>query len=163
VAEEQATPEKETKPEAPTKETKAKGNGKADLGKRFVAAIIDVAIAFVVGLIPIIGGLIGAAYMLLRDGFAFDFMDHRSLGKKLMKLRPVTLDGTPVDINVSIKRNWVFAVPLVLMVIPIIGWVLAPIIGVAIGIIECVLVLTDEEGRRMGDKIANTKVIEVSD
>lgn len=152
-------------PEAkPEKVTKPKANGKADLGKRFLAALIDGVLSGIVSaIIPFVGGLIGAAYMLLRDGFEFDFMDHRSLGKKLLKLRPVTLDGTPVDINVSIKRNWVFAVPLVLMVIPILGWVLAPIIGVVIGIIECVLVLTDPEGRRWGDKFANTKVIEVSD
>jgi uncharacterized RDD family membrane protein YckC len=157
-----ATPEKETKPEAkPAPAPTPKGNGKADLGKRIVAVIIDAACAFVVGLIPIIGGLIGAAYLLLRDGFEFDFMDQRSLGKKLMKLRPVLVDGGKVDLVVSIKRNWILAIPSILMVIPVLGWIAAPFIGLAIGIIEFILVITDPEGRRIGDKLAGTKVIEV--
>lgn len=159
-----ATPEKEAPKEAkPEAAPKPKGNGKADLGKRIVAAIIDAACAFVVGLIPIIGGLIGAAYLLLRDGFEFDFMDQRSLGKKLMKLRPVLLDGGKVDLVVSIKRNWILAIPSILMVIPVLGWIAAPFIGLAIGIIELILVITDPEGRRIGDKLAGTKVVEVEE
>ena len=163
-----ATPEKEapkeTKPEAAPK---PKGDGKADLGKRFLAALIEAACAFVVGLIPIIGGLIGAAYLLLRDGFEFDFMDHRSIGKKVMKLRPVLLDGGKTDMTASIKRNWMFALGglvQVLMFIPVVGWALIPVVGVIsliLAIIEIVLILTDPEGRRLGDKIAGTKVIEV--
>jgi uncharacterized RDD family membrane protein YckC len=154
---------------APRKETATKGNGKADLGKRFVAGLIDAAIAVVIGFIPLIGGLIGAAYWLLRDGFDFEFMSHRSLGKKVMKLRPVTLDGSPVDLVVSIKRNWMFAlggIVQMLMFIPVIGWALIPVVGVIaliLAIIEIILVLTDPEGRRLGDKIANTKVIEVTE
>jgi uncharacterized RDD family membrane protein YckC len=87
--------------------TTQNSSGKADLTKRAVALIIDGLIAGAIGRIPFIGGLIGAAYMLTRDGFEFDFMDHRSLGKKLMKLRPVRLDGKPVDIETSMRRNWV--------------------------------------------------------
>ncbi len=154
-------------PATPEQGTKTKTEGKADLGKRFIAAIIDAAMAFVVGLIPIIGGFVGAAYMLLRDGFDFDFMDHRSIGKKLMKLRPVMLDGGTVDITVSIKRNWMFALGALiqaLMFIPIAGWALIPVVAAAsiiLVIIEIILVITDEQGRRLGDKIANTRVIEV--
>jgi len=160
MADEQATPQQESKP---------KGDGKADLGKRFVAALIDAAIAVVIGFIPIIGGIISAAYWLLRDGMDFDFMKKRSLGKKVMKLRPVTLDGSPVDMVVSIKRNWMFAlggIVQLLMFIPVIGWALIPVVGVIaliLAIIEIILVLTDPEGRRMGDKIAGTKVIEVAE
>jgi uncharacterized RDD family membrane protein YckC len=155
MAEGQATPEQETKP---------KGDEKADLGKRAAAVIIDWVIAWIIAIIiPFIGGLIGAAYMLLRDGFEINFMDHRSLGKKLLKLRPVTLDGSPVDIAVSVKRNWVFAIGPVLMIFPVIGWVLGSIVGFIIGLVEIILVLTDEEGRRMGDKLANTKVVEVEE
>ena len=140
------------------------GNGKADLGKRAAAVIIDWVIAWVVAIIiPFVGGLIAAAYMLLRDGFEVNFMDRRSLGKKLMKLRPVTLDGSPVDITVSVKRNWVFAIGPVLMIFPVVGWVFGSIVGIIIGIIEVVLVFSDEEGRRMGDKLANTKVVEVEE
>ena len=136
---------------------------KADLGKRFVAILIDGIISGVVGLIPVIGGLVGAAYMLVRDGLELDFMDYRSIGKKVMKLRPVRVDGQTMDISASIKRNIPFAIGPVIMVIPVLGWVLGPIVAIIIGIIESILVLTDAEGRRMGDKLADTKVIEVSD
>ena len=60
---------------------------KADLGKRFLAVLIDAGIAVVVSFVPVIGGLAAAAYWLIRDGLALDFMDHRSVGKKLMDLR----------------------------------------------------------------------------
>ncbi len=141
--------------------------GKADLGKRFVAAIIDAVVGVVVGLVPYIGGFVGAAYWLLRDGLEFEFMDQRSIGKKLMKLRPVTLDGSPMDMLASAKRNWMFAlggVISILIFIPIIGWLLiipVGLVSLALGIVELVLVIVDPEGRRLGDKIANTKVIEV--
>jgi uncharacterized RDD family membrane protein YckC len=142
---------------------------KADLGKRFIAMLIDVLIAIVIGLIPIVGGLIGAAYLLLRDGFDYEFMDHRSIGKKLMKLRPVRMDNQPLDINTSVKRNWMFALGALvqaLFFIPVLGWVLIPVVGLAslvIGIVEIVLVVTNPEGIRWGDKLAATKVIEESE
>lgn len=142
--------------------------GKADLSKRFIAGIIDAVIAFAIGLIPFIGGLIGAAYWLVRDGMELDFMDHRSVGKKLVKLRPVTLDGSPVDIMVSVKRNWMFALGGIgqLLIFTIVGILLAiPLFFVMLllVIVEVVLVLTDAQGRRLGDKIANTIVIEVDE
>ena len=37
------------------------------------------------------------------------------------------------------------------------------VISLILVIIEIILVLTDPEGRRMGDKIAGTKVIEVAE
>ena len=145
------------------------GGGKADVGKRAIALIIDGVIAGVVGIIPIIGGLVGVAYILVRDGLEYEFMDHRSIGKKLMKLRPVRLDGGKVDIETSIKRNWMFALGVVIqifMYIPIFRWLLIPLLSLAaavIGIMEIVFVLKDAEGRRWGDQLANTKVIEVKD
>ena len=136
-----------------------------DLGKRAIAAIIDAVIAMVVGLVPIAGGIAATAYWLLRDGMDLDFMDHRSIGKKVMKLRPVTLDGQPLDLATSVKRNWMFALGGLtqFFAMTIIGLVLAIPLGLiafVIGIVEIVLVLTDAEGRRMGDKMARTRVIE---
>ncbi len=155
--------------------SKPKTNGKADLGKRIPAALIDGLLVFIVGIIPLIGGLVGAAYMLLRDGLDLEFMDHRSIGKKLMKLRPVAVDGGTVDINTSIRRNWMFSlVPLSQAIgssYILLGWrlmwslrgfrMLLIWAGAIIGIIEIVLLITDVQGRRWGDKLAGTKVIEV--
>ena len=142
---------------------------KADLVKRFVAAIIDGAVAAVVGMIPVIGGLVGLTYILLRDGFEFDFMDYRSVGKKLMKLRPVKDDGTRMTLRDSFQRNWplVFgSLVQILIFIPVIGWILIPFValaGLALGIAEIVLVFTNPEGRRWGDRLAGTKVVEVTE
>ncbi|MHB1224164.1 MAG: RDD family protein [Gemmatimonadaceae bacterium] len=141
--------------------------GKADLGKRFIAAVIDGVIGFGIGLIPFVGGLIAAAYWLVRDGLEIEFMDRRSIGKKVMKLRPVRLDGLPMDIPTSVRRNWMFAlggVIQMLMFIPILGWLLmipVAIVAIALGLLELYKVVTDPQGRRLGDGMAGTRVIEV--
>jgi uncharacterized protein involved in cysteine biosynthesis len=143
--------------------------GKADLGKRFIAHIIDSVAAYVIGLVPIIGGIAGAAYFVCRDGLEVDFMDRRSLGKKIMKLRPVRLDGQPMDLETSARRNWMWGIGALislLLYIPILGWILIPvvaIIAVAIGLYEVYKVITDDEGIRWGDQLANTKVVEVAE
>ena len=150
---------------------------KADIGKRFIAALIDavpaIVLGFLFGLIPwiggIIGGLLAGGWWLVRDGLELDFADRRSLGKKLMKLRPVRLDGQPMNVETSIKRNLplaAYCVGYILWVVPVLGHLLSiPIfmIGGLISLVEAVLVITDPEGRRMGDKLGATKVIEVSD
>ena len=133
---------------------------KADLGKRIIAALIDGLIAGVVGFIPIIGGLAGAAYMLVRDGLELDFMDGRSIGKKAMGIRPVQLDGSAMDISASVKRNIPCAIAPLIMIVPILGWIIGPPVGLVIAVIELVLVLTDQDGRRMGDKFAGTMVVD---
>ncbi len=138
-------------------------SGKADLGKRIIAAIIDGLISGVLGLIPVAGGLVGAAYMLVRDGLDIEFMNMQSLGKKVMKLRAIRVDGQPMDLASSVKRNIPFAIGPIIMIVPILGWIIGPLVALIIGIIEIVLVLTDDEGRRMGDRFAETKVIEVQE
>jgi uncharacterized RDD family membrane protein YckC len=141
---------------------------KADIGKRFIAALIDGLLAGVVSLIPVFGGIVAAAYILVRDGLELDFMDRRSIGKKLIKLRPIRLDGQPMDVGVSVRRNvplCIGAVGGVFWVIPVLGWIIAVLLGVValiIGLVEAILVITDPEGRRWGDKLAGTKVVEVA-
>lgn len=144
----------------------ARTAGKADSGKRVVAALIDFAIAYLIGFIPF-GGTIGILYILLRDGLPFD--SSGSFGKKIMKLRPVRLDGKPMTLETSFKRNWTLvfgSVVQVLLFIPIIGWALIPLVAVAaviLYILEVVLVFLDPQGRRLGDRMAGTKVVEVGE
>jgi len=156
--------------------TAAPAAAKADLAKRFIAFLIDVIPAIIVGiifgLIPFIGGpiagIVVGGWWLVRDGLDLDFADKRSIGKKIMKLRPVRLDGQPMDINTSVKRNIpiaIYCVGYLLWVVPVLGHLVSlPIfaIGGIINLIEAVLVATDAEGRRWGDKMAGTKVIEVA-
>lgn len=139
---------------------------KADLTRRAIAIIIDFVIASILGIIPTVGWLLGGAYLLLRDGLDVDYLRGRSLGKTLMKLRPVRLDGQPMDLITSIKRNWVFAMGLIvtaLSLIPIFGWLLIPFVVIAwpiLIIVEVIRVLTNPRGRRWGDLLAGTVVIE---
>ena len=154
-----------TPAETSTETTESVEPKTADVGKRAVAAIIDAVIAMVVGLVPIAGGIAATAYWLVRDGMDLDFMDHRSIGKKLVKIRPVTLDGQPPDIMTSVKRNWMFALAGVaqFFAMTIIGLVIAIPLGLiafVIGIVEVVLIVVDQDRRRIGDKMAGTRVIE---
>jgi uncharacterized RDD family membrane protein YckC len=135
---------------------------KADLMKRFVAFFIDYCIAYFIGFVPFIGGLAGMAYMLLRDGFEWDFMKHRSLGKTLLKLKIVVLEGenkTP-DLSISVQRNWILTIPLALMIIPFIGWLLIFPALIIIYLMEGLKVINSSDGRRYGDTAAKTIVIE---
>lgn len=139
--------------------------GKPDTVTRFLAFFIDAVIVAIVGLVPVVGGLVGIVYVLTRDGLAYDFMDGRSIGKKLMKLRPVRLDGGPMDVRTSVARNWPLAfgsLTQALIFIPVIGWILIPFVGLAgvvFVVIEIVRVVTNPEGRRWGDALADTRVI----
>ncbi|NKB90016.1 MAG: hypothetical protein GKS06_17530 [Acidobacteria bacterium] len=139
---------------------------KADVGKRVLAALIDCGIAIVMAFVPGVGQLLGSAYMILRDGLDLDFMNHRSIGKQVMKLHVETVDGAPLELMTSVKRNWIFAIgPLVplVFIIPLLGLLLFPFLAfasLALGITELVPALTDAEGRRLGDKWANTIVVE---
>ena len=155
--------------ESPTPEPDA--TGKPDAVKRFIAMLIDgiisAVLSFAVGIISsILGGIVAAVYWVVRDGLDVDFMKHRSLGKKVMKLNVVRLDGKPMDLETSVKRNWMFgfgAISSILIYIPILGWILilvGSLIALCIGLYECYKVLTDKEGRRWGDELAGTKVID---
>jgi uncharacterized RDD family membrane protein YckC len=156
-----------TPPATPSPSPSPAIGGKPDTVARFLAYLIDAVAVYAVGMVPVIGGLVGIAYVLARDGLEYDFMDRRSIGKKIMKLRPVRLDGQPMDLRTSFMRNWpltIGSLAQVLLYIPVVGWVLLPFVaiaGVVIAVLEVVRVLTDPEGRRWGDLLAGTKVVVV--
>lgn len=136
---------------------------KAPIGKRVVAYIIDVVIIFVLAFainiaVAILGFVLGYVsnalsglsmllmfpamlvpfgYMLFRDGLG----SGRSMGKKFMKLKVVKETGAKCSYVDSLLRNVVALVPVV-------------------GIIELIIPFIDEEGKRFGDKIAKTQVVE---
>lgn len=137
---------------------------KPDPLRRVVAVFIDGLIVWVVALVPVIGGLIGAAYMLTRDTLMYSLTQqeewkNRSIGKKLMGLEVVMLDGGELDWADSAKRNLTLTIGSIISIIPVIGWFLGFVLALVLGIIELVLTLTDDAGRRYGDRWAGTQVI----
>lgn len=160
--EEEKIEEEVKKVEEEVKEEAVVSYKKADVVKRIVAYLIDAIPAGIVSLIPVVG-LVGGAYMLLRDGF--DFMQNRSLGKIAVNLKPIVVEtGANCDLQTSIKRNWPLSIGPFLTAIPGIGWgfsVLLFIPSLIYVVIEAVLVFTDDKGLRLGDKMAGTQVIEL--
>lgn len=157
----------ETTAEAPKTSSTSDYAAKADLGKRFLAHLIDSIIAGVIGslvglLVPTLGGMVGACYYLFRDGLDFEFMDLRSIGKRVMGLRVVRLDGEMMDLETSMRRNWVFAlsglVPTAFFFQSIAG--LLSIAGTVLFFYEVYRVINDPAGVRWGDELAETQVIE---
>ena len=128
---------------------------KVEVFTRVIAALIDGVMSAVVGFIPVIGAIVGAAYMLLKDGL----FEGQSVGKKVMKLQVITESGSKADFAVSAKRNFIFAIPVIIMIIPILGWIVAPILSLVILIVELMKVMNEPKGRRLGDIWAGTQVI----
>lgn len=125
-----------------------------------VSAIVPGSIFTKIWIGALVGGLAGGAYMLLRDGLDLDFMKGRSLGKKIIKLRPERLDGSPMTLETSIKRNWTLSLGY-LGAVPAVGWILG-LASLGLVVYEIYKVLTDPAGRRWGDELAGTKVVETA-
>ena len=127
---------------------------KAQVLNRGIAKLIDVFIVAAADqMIVPVGFLAGLAYILIADGFA----GGRSIGKRLIGLQTVLPDRREsAGFRESIIRNLPFAVAQLAFAIPYVGW----IVSVAIMALEGVLVIGNEQGRRLGDEIAGTQVLD---
>ena len=128
---------------------------KAQILNRGIARLIDLYIVAAAAqmLVPV-GFLGGLAYILIADGFS----GGRSIGKRLIGLQTV-LPGQreAAGFRESIIRNIPFAVAQVAFAVPYVGW----LISVAIIAFEAILILGNEQGRRFGDEVAGTQVLDV--
>lgn len=127
---------------------------KAQVLNRFIAKMIDLFIAAAAAeVIAPVGFLAGISYLLAADGFA----GGRSVGKRLIGLQTI-LPHTrePAGFRESIIRNIPFAVAMLVFGIPYIGWIAAA----AIVSFEAVLIIGNEQGRRLGDELAGTQVLD---
>ncbi len=127
---------------------------KAQVLNRGIAKLIDLLIVAAAGQIFVpVGFLGGMAYILIADGFA----GGRSIGKRLIGLQTVLPDRREaIGFRESIIRNLPFAVAQLAFAIPYVGWLLAA----AIIAFEAVLVFGNEQGRRLGDEVAGTQVLD---
>lgn len=151
---------------------------KADEAKRIVACAMDFGIALVLYFLLryLLGSFIAcfaaAAFLLVRDSASIDIFDGVSPGKKMVGLKVVMNGDESCDHVASIKRNltiasyFLLAPPLVIFfaLIPLVdrqmGYVAAFLIAcLAVGM-ELYEVMTDKKGLRLGDLLADTRVIE---
>ena len=144
----------------------------APMNTRIIAALIDLAVAFAVylaifvmtfvvnmvmphflawmltSLLSVLR-ILALAYMVCRDSLPF-LGGGQSVGKMVMKLKAVTLDGK------SLVNNWEAAL------IRNISFVIPPL-----PLVELIILITregkPEQGRRLGDEWAKTKVVIAED
>ena len=138
---------------------------KAASFNRVIARTLDFIIVMaLLEIVPGLGYFAGLAYLLLSDGL----FHGRSVGKKLMGLRVgVSYDhGNMISesgYKESVYRNFPFAVAYLLAGIvwniPVLGGILSFIIVAAVLVFEGLVMLGSENGRRLGDEIANTQVV----
>ena len=128
---------------------------KAQVLNRGIAKLIDLFIVAAVGQVFMpVGFLGGLAYILIADGFA----GGRSIGKRLIGLQTVRPDRREAaGFRESIIRNLPIAVAHVAFAVPYVGWV----VSAAIIAFEAVLIIGNEQGRRLGDEVAGTQVLDV--
>jgi len=102
---------------------------------------------YIFGILLIVGGIIWAlTYNFIKDGIG----KGQSYGKRAAGLMVVDLkDNTPCSKGKSALRNLIWTA---LNMIPYIGWLIEPIV-----------VLANDKGRRLGDLAANTQVITVKE
>ena len=127
---------------------------KAQVLNRGIAKLIDLFVVVAASqVIPPVGFFGGLAYILVADGFS----GGRSIGKRLIGLQTVLTDRrTAAGFRESIIRNLPFAVAQVAFAVPYVGW----LVSVAIIAFEAVLLLGNEQGRRLGDEVAGTQVLD---
>jgi uncharacterized RDD family membrane protein YckC len=138
---------------------------KASLFGRMLAHLADlfiggfpllmILVALLTGFVAGIGGTAGTVVL----GVAFAWMLYylfakdgggQSIGKKIFNLRVINATtNEPCSTSESIVRQLDL---FFLQLIPVIGWLVEPIVALA-----------SEDGRRLGDRAAGTQVIEVRD
>lgn len=126
---------------------------------RVIGKSIDLLIVIALASVPLYPAspLAAFLYILICDGLK----GGQSLGKRVVGLGVVnTLTGKESDFRDSIVRNSTVAVPVLFFMVPLVGWILWIVIGIPILAIELYLMTRLEQQARLGDTMADTKVID---
>ena len=135
---------------------------KTGILNRVIARSIDlIIVAALLEVVPRAGFFAGIIYLLIADGL----FGGRSIGKKLIGIKVVLKDsGNACGYKESIFRNFIFAVGLLLCglfsKVPLLGGVFMIVVPVFILLFEGLILLGSENGMRIGDELAKTRVIE---
>ena len=127
----------------------------ASLLLRVFAKILDFVLIAAMGeIIPKAGFYSGVSYLLISDGL----FEGRSIGKFLIGLRVIsTAHNGPCSMRESIVRNALLGAGLLLFKLPWIGWIFIA----AVSAVEFLILLGSKEGKRLGDELAKTTVVEL--
>jgi hypothetical protein len=132
---------------------------KAHVLNRVIAKLIDLLIVAAADrLVPPVGFLAGLVYIrlvyiMVADGFA----GGRSVGKRLIGLQtilPRTREAA--GFKESIVRNLPFGLAQLMFEVPYIGW----LGSLALLSFEGLLMIGNDHGRRLGDEVARTQVLD---
>lgn len=126
---------------------------------RCLAKGVDLFVIFFLSLVlpyPL-GVLLGFVYTMIHDGIR----QGQSLGKWLFHLKVIHLkDNQPCTLRESIIRNSPLGVATFFGIIPFWGWIILLVLGIPLVALEIYLMMTLEHGGRLGDIMADTKVVE---
>jgi uncharacterized RDD family membrane protein YckC len=125
---------------------------KANLLNRFIAKFIDFLVVALLYEIPLkISFLMGLVYLFIADGFV-----NGSIGKRLIGLRIVMIkDNASISFRESILRNIPLGIAYLSYAIPFVGGIIAA----GIVALESLLMIGNPQGRRLGDEVAKTFVL----
>lgn len=125
---------------------------------RMIGKAIDLVIVLALASILYPAGPLAALiYVLIADGLK----NGQSLGKMVAGIYVInTITGKRADFKDSIIRNSTVAFPVLFFMVPIVGWVLWIVIGIPILAIEVYLMTRLDQQARLGDTMADTKVLE---
>ena len=128
-----------------------------ELFDRLMARAIDMTIWFLLTLlVPPAGTLFGLIFWLLCDGL----FGGASPGKHAVGLLVLHKDHRrPATLKESALRNVPFAIPALLLILPIIGPIVAAAVGIPVLLLELYFLLSDPEQVRLGDVFADTRVV----
>ncbi len=131
---------------------------RAGLLLRMSAKALDfILVAAVAEMVPRAGFYAGLAYLLISDSL----FEGRSIGKFLTGLRAVSVpDNAPCSVKESIIRNAPLGAGLLPYKLPLIGSWVGWIFIVLVLAAEFLILLGSRDGRRLGDELAGTAVIE---
>lgn len=157
-AEEHSNGSRALPPSIPTPSIPVLNPTSADKSLRAAAYLIDIVPAFLIslfGVIPVLGailaGLLMAPYWLLRD------VTSASPGKLLLGLRVVSKDGKPPAKGKLVLRNLLLSIGPGILIIPLLGMFVGPVVGFIVIVLETIFLLT--QGERLGDRWAGTVVV----
>jgi uncharacterized membrane protein len=139
---------------------------KASVLQRVLAKTVDLLLVFTLAaVLPYpVGPLAGFIYSLVADGVKIFKFPGQSVGKKLFKLKVVQLvngERKPPSLKASVLRNAPVGIATFFAIIPIWGWLILGLVGIPLMIMEIYLMLSVEQGHRLGDVMGDTEVVPV--